>query len=235
MLIDLHAHSSGISPCCLIPYEQVLHTALEHGIDGLVLTNHYVATDDPSAFARRYVDEFFAARQYGQSIGCRVFFGIELTMVWDPAIHLLIYGVEPEFVLNNPSLFACTQQELYALVKANDGVLVQAHPYRNGKTVLDPAYLDGVEINCHPIYKQSYSERLLPLAAEHRLLVTCGGDYHADTYRPTCGMELPETVQTSGDLRNYLLSQQPKTLQVQEPNTETVTTITVSHETPARY
>jgi histidinol phosphatase-like PHP family hydrolase len=41
MLIDMHAHSSGISTCCQIPYDKVIDTAKENGMDGIVLTNHY--------------------------------------------------------------------------------------------------------------------------------------------------------------------------------------------------
>ena len=29
MLIDLHAHSSGISHCCRIPYDAAIRTAME--------------------------------------------------------------------------------------------------------------------------------------------------------------------------------------------------------------
>lgn len=41
MLIDSHAHSSGISKCCRITFEEVLNQAIAVGIDGVVLYNHY--------------------------------------------------------------------------------------------------------------------------------------------------------------------------------------------------
>ena len=41
MLIDLHAHSSGISRCCKIPAPKVLEISRDLGLDGIVLTNHY--------------------------------------------------------------------------------------------------------------------------------------------------------------------------------------------------
>ena len=41
MLIDLHAHTSGISRCCRIPAPEVLRRAKEVGLCGIVLTNHY--------------------------------------------------------------------------------------------------------------------------------------------------------------------------------------------------
>ena len=110
-------------------------------------------------------------------------------------------------------------------MKAHGGVLVQAHPFRNGATVLDTNFLDGVEINCHPLYGNSYSKELLEIAEKHHLLVTCGGDFHADTYHPKCGMFLPDTVKDHFDLGAYLLSSEKKKLCIQEPNCDVCTIV----------
>ena len=37
MLIDLHAHSSGISKCCRIDAEEVVREAVRIGLDGICL------------------------------------------------------------------------------------------------------------------------------------------------------------------------------------------------------
>ena len=229
MLIDLHAHSSGISKCCKIPYDKVLTQAISGGIDGIVLTNHYqksyikdISIDE---FIKNYISEFYAAEQYGKQKGCKVLFGIEVTMELYKNVHMLIYGVSPDFLRKNPFLFDCTQKELYELVKANNGVLIQAHPFRNGSTVLDTDFLDGVEINCHPKYSKSYAEELLKIAQKNHLILTCGGDYHADTYRPKCGMFIPNKVKDNNDLRAFLLSDAEKELLIQEPNSDVCFTI----------
>lgn len=222
MLIDLHAHSSGISKCCRIPFEDVLKQALSVGIDGIVLTNHYqksyISDSDAAAFASKYTAEFYAAKQYGEQIGCKVFFGIEMTMEKYKGVHMLIYGVEPDFLLKHPALFDCTQAQLYRTVKACNGVVVQAHPFRNGTAVMDTALLDGVEINCHPLYKQSHAAELTAIAEKNHLILTCGGDYHADTYRPRCGMILPDDLESNIELGRFLASDRKKKLYVQEPN-----------------
>ena len=187
MLIDMHAHSSAISECCRIPYDEVLRCTKENGMDGIFLTNHYQKSyvkDTSSALAERYIQEFEDAKKFGMEIGVRVFWGIEVTMEHYKAVHMLVYGVDTDFLRQHSELFSYTQEELYRAVKKAGGILVQAHPFRNGATVLDPHFLDGVEINCHPLYGKSYKEELLEIAKEHRLMVTCGGDYHADTYRP---------------------------------------------------
>ena len=111
-----------------------------------------------------------------------------------------------------------TQKELYELTKAGGGIMVQAHPFRNGTTVLDPDYLDGVEINCHPLYKKSYAQELIDIAEKEHLLLTCGGDYHADTYRPKCGMILPDELVDHKDLCRYLSTPGEKSILMQEVN-----------------
>ena len=227
MLIDLHAHSSGISRCCKIPFDKALEETLSKGMDGIVLTNHYqksyIQENPIEEFIEKYISEYCAAEKYGKKIGCKVLFGIEVTMELYPKVHMLVYGTAPDFLRKHPFLFDCTQEELYKLVKANDGLLIQAHPYRNGTTVLDTDYLDGIEINCHPKYVKTYAEELLALAEDKHLILTCGGDFHNDTYRPKCGMLLPDNVKDHHDLGVYLTSPGEKVLCVQQINADTCT------------
>ena len=222
MLIDLHAHTSGISKCCQISAPEVVKRAHDIGLGGIVLTNHYqksyIENGDVRSFAQQYIEEYYYTKKCGEKIGCKVFWGIEVTMEQYPNVHLLIYGVDTEFVMKYPLLFDYTQEELYSIVKQNGGILIQAHPFRNGAHVLDTDFLDGVEINCHPLYGNSYSTELLEIACKNGLLVTCGGDFHADTYRPYCGTYLPDEVYKSYEIGKYLCSTNEIRLCIQEPN-----------------
>ncbi len=224
MLIDLHAHSSGISHCCRIPYDAVIRTALEVGLCGIVLTNHYqksyVRDGDYAAFARRYTEEFHLASAYGDTVGCKVFFGAEVTMERYGGAHLLLYGIEERFIEENPTLFDWTMEEMYRRVKELGGTLIQAHPYRKVKNLLPTRYLDGVEVNCHPLYGKSDFADMVEIATENGLILTCGGDYHADTYRPKCGVYLPDGLSDGVELGRYLLGARELQLCIHEPNTE---------------
>lgn len=221
MLIDLHAHTRGISHCCRIYAPEVLAAAGEVGLDGICLCNHYqsryVEDGDAAAFAKRYVEEFYAVKALGEEMGVRVLFGIEVTMERHANEHLLVYGVPESFPLENPLLYDLTQEQLYRLVHANGGLVVQAHPLRKGNNVLmDPAFLDGVEVNCHPKYDRCYYQEAGELARSRGWVLTCGGDYHADTHRVQCGMYLPESIADGVALGRYLRESAAVRLRVQE-------------------
>ena len=221
MLLDLHAHTKEISTCCRIPAAEVLKRAKEAGLDGIVLTNHYQKSYAPdgdyAAFAQRYIAAYKQAKALGDAMGLRVFFGIEVTMASNTYIHLLVYGVAPAFLEENPTLFDETPRFLYEKVHAAGGVLVQAHPFRFGEYLQDTLYLDGVEISCHPLYPTgTQRERLTEIAQKDGLLLTCGGDYHADTYRPHCGVYLPDEIADGVALGTYLKEAKEIHLLVQE-------------------
>jgi len=226
MVIDLHAHSKGISRCCQLPAEEILNIAKETGLSGIALTNHYekdyLENGDAAAFARCYVEEFEKACVYGRSIGLTVLFGIEVTMKRYPHVHLLIYGVDAAFLKVHNTIYDYTQKELFDAVHDFHGLLVQAHPFRNGATVMDPQYLDGLEINCHPLYGRSYREELIRIAKKEQLFLTCGGDFHADTYRPRCGTFVPDTVTDTFLLADYLKHTKEDHLLFQEVNASVV-------------
>ena len=220
MLIDLHAHTRGISKCCRRSAEEVVSEAKQIGLDGIVLTNHYqknyVSDGDYAAFLKRYKEEFHHTRQCGEAIGCKVFFGIEVTAERYPNVHFLIYGVDEDFIDRYPLLFDYAQEELYRTVKENGGILLQAHPYRRQDRLCDVSLLDGVEISCHPLYEGTHIDALTALAAREGLLLTVGGDYHGDTYRPQCGVYLPDTLGSGKEIGAYLASAEMLRTRVQE-------------------
>ena len=121
MLIDLHAHTKGISRCCKAYGTEVLLAAKEAGLDGICLCNHYqdryVEDGDALGFARRYNDEFRAVRVVGEELGVRVLYGIEVTMNSPLNHHMLVYGVDESFLLEHPNLYEVTQAELHKWVQ----------------------------------------------------------------------------------------------------------------------
>ena len=223
MLIDMHAHTSGISRCCKRPAEDIVEIAKNEGIDGIVVTNHYqihyIPDGDTSSFAKRYVEEYRYAKECGDKAGVWVLLGAEVTMEKHNNAHLLIYGIDEEFIFKYHDMFTYTQEELYRVVKAYGGALIQAHPMRLGENVLlDLDYIDGIEINSHqnPKYDGTHIKDLSAVAKSRGLILTAGGDFHADSRRPLCGAYLPDGITGKG-LAEYLLATDRIEIRYQEP------------------
>jgi hypothetical protein len=222
MLIDMHAHSAGISTCCKASLTDVIHHAREKDMDGVVLTNHYQKNylregESPTDFAHRYLAEYACAVALGKETGFSFFFGIEVTMELYKQVHMLVYGVDEDFVLQHPTMYDYTQAKLYAAVQAAGGTLIQAHPMRHGRNVLlDTALLDGIEISSHLLYDGTHYEELAAIARVNGLLLTSGGDFHKDTPRPGCGIYLPDELQSTREIMAYLHTADRITLRMQE-------------------
>lgn len=229
MLTDLHVHTKAISKCCLINAKLTIQLAKKKGFDALAITNHYVSDyfqkGKDKAFSQRkydkwidsYIKEWENCRKIGKRYGVHIFCGIEVTLESNRLSHILIYGADKSFLRNNPLLCYKSLEELYKICKANGCALVQGHPFRGGSVIQDPQYLDGVEINCHPLYKNSFYKEIIERAKQEHLAVTVGCDYHADTYRAVGGSILPDTVKTDKDLAQFILTSKSFVLQVHEP------------------
>jgi len=224
MLIDMHAHTSGISRCCLADAAEVLRTAREAGIDGLVLCNHYqkiyVSDAGAAAFAEDYIAEYYHAKQVADKMDFPLFFGVEVTAALHNNAHILLYGISPDLLHEHPEIYGYTLEKMAGIVHERGGLVVQAHPFRANGQMLDTKWLDGVEVNCHPLYDATHCSRLFDIAAEEHLMITCGGDYHADTYRAVCGTYFPDGMCDSAALVDYLKTTREIRLHVHELRTE---------------
>lgn len=220
MLIDLHAHSA-LSRCCKIDGIENLKVAKQYGMDGYVLTNHYdksyLINDDKIEYANRYINEYYYIKEGSKGLGIKVFFGIEITMARHNNIHMLVYGVDPEWLLEYPDLYDYDIKDLSELVHRYNAILVQAHPLRKNKNVLlDTKYLDGIELNSHTNKEGPHTEEILDIAKTNNLLVTSGGDYHNDAPRAKCGVYLPDNINDIKEIVEYLKNTNEIKMVVQE-------------------
>ncbi len=227
MFTDMHAHTGAISYCCKANAEEIILTAKKKGYDALVITNHYVKNyfteENHKEWVEKYIAEWYACKALGKAHGVKIFSGVEVTYSRDSRIHLLIYGADERFLRENLFLCDMTFEELYDLCQKNGCVLVQAHPFRNGTSPIDSKFIDGVEINCHPIYKNSFAEEIKKFAKENDLILTVGCDYHNDTPRVRGGMFLPDSISTEKELVDYLKKKIPTKIQIDEPKDGKIT------------
>lgn len=213
-LYDMHVHTKGVSKCSRLSPEELCRALREDQTDGFVLTNHYSPRHVDLPFDRwleKYRDEYLYTREVAGTYGLRTLFGIEVTL--DHGRDFLLYGVTPDCLFESDRpLFEYSLRELYLFAHERGALLFHAHPYRFGGAPADWREIDGVEINCHPLYLDHHGDEVRAYAAEHSLLLTCGSDYHGDIYKAHCGVWLPDDLSSEAELAAYFGKCQPELL-----------------------
>lgn len=184
--VETHAHTAPVSPCGRLAPEQLVEQVRAAGYDALFVTDHYTPEffavhptgEDYRVYLERYFSGYRRAAEAGRKAGLRVFPGLEVRL-YDGPEDYLVYGVSPEQLAELPCLAFLSLEELHAAVRSTpDGVLVQAHPYRDSLTCQDARHLDGIEVlNANPRH-DSHNDRALAYAQAHGLLMTAGSDVH---------------------------------------------------------
>lgn len=203
--IDPHVHSKGISGCSRVSCEKIIDEKMKLGYDGVILTNHcqkwYYPEEQHAEFMEKVIAEYKLGKEYADEKGFRFYLGIEVSLHEPHYADWLLIGVTEEFLRSSPCLYALSQKELFEYCEKWGVVMIQAHPYR--QSPCDPAYMHGVEINCSKgdLDKVSLVEEF---AAEHKLLVTCGTDYHFVENRFKGGIYIPDSCEASVDIAKHI-------------------------------
>ena len=205
--IDAHVHSKGISGCSRVSCQEIVDEKMALGYDGAILTNHcqkwYYPPEKHREFMQAVIDEFKEGKAYADSKGFRFYLGLEVTLDDPHYADWLLYGVTEEFLRSCPCLYQLTQKELFALCETWGILLVQAHPYR--QTPADPNYMHGVEHNGGTKYGDAEKFPLVETFAKtHKLLLTCGTDYHSIENKYVGGILVPESCYTAAEIAAYI-------------------------------
>lgn len=199
--IETHLHVSEVSPCGKLPAEEMVRRYAQAGYSTIFITDHYKKQyfeklGDCSWSEK--VDTFFsgyeAAKAAGEKYGITVLPGAEVDFL-DHFNHYLVYGFTPEFAKEHPDCLDYGLQTFCELAHAAGMFIVQAHPYRDGKSYPNLDFIDGVEVyNSNPRHEDE-NDRVAQLVKEHPMPISAGSDAHR-----------PEDVAHSG-----LISAQPIT------------------------
>lgn len=208
---ELHMHTSETSHCAAVPVMEAIAAYAARGYDGVVLTDHFNDytlaqwSGSPREQAECWLRSFRSAQETAKRWGIRVLFGLEARST-ENLNDFLIYGAEPEFVLENPELYRLLPEELYGLCRKYDVLMVQAHPFRGMCQLFDVNYLDGVEAYNGNPFHDSHNDRALAVAeANPRLIATSGSDFHEVPDFARGGIETDRELHTSADLKKCLI------------------------------
>lgn len=179
--IELHAHTSPCSGCSHIPPREMVQRLKAKGYDAVVIANHfysdgpYAHADDPVA---TYLEDFRIATDEGEKLGLQVLLGAEFRFT-ENMNDYLIYGVDETFLRETFPRLDMGIEAFYREYANEDRLILQAHPFRNGMTLISPAYLDGIEMmNLHPHHNSRVGVAARYTAEQPMPVVTLGTDLH---------------------------------------------------------
>ena len=210
---DLHIHTAECDLAAHVPAAEIVRMYKDAGYDGIVITDHYFSIffdwfgeELSGATHRQIIDRwlrgYHAAREAGEKFGLTVLSGAEVR--FDGTINdYLLYGITEDFFYFAPLLNRLkTPAELRALLP-EDVLMVQAHPFRVGMTVADPAPLDGIEV-----YNGGTEAPRNRLACDYAAflgkLMTSGSDFHHPTALAKGGIMTEAPICTPADLVSVL-------------------------------
>ena len=212
---ELHCHTATVSACAKgLPGEMAEHY-IKLGYDAVVLTEHLsnatfkkatVGDMTEAAWDEKidYYMQGYHALRAAAGDRLTVIFGCELRRAAD-GNDFLLYGIDEAFLRAHPDLHTYKVPALRDAVHEVGGMLIQAHPFRNGRRIVDPALLDGIEIFNGGISNENRND-IAAIWAEHfGLLGTAGSDCHRPNgYNCLTGILTDTPVRTGEDLVCHL-------------------------------
>ncbi len=209
--IDTHIHTAEVSSCGKVAAETMVRAYKENGYDAVIITDHYYSGYFDSLPVQKWEDKidlylsgYRTAVKEGEKAGLNILLGIELRFDTHPN-DFLVYGIDEEFLYNNPEIYKKTPAEFTELKKGRGIVLYQAHPFRKNMEIEKNEYLDGIEvINGNPRH-DSNNIRAYRHAVENSLRMLSGSDFHQPQDIARGGLIICEKPESSIDFAAYLL------------------------------
>ncbi len=215
---ETHLHTCEASKCASTHAAQYPAFYKTLGYSGIFITDHFfngnTCIPQYDSWERR-VNEFCLGYEYaktaGDAIDFPVFFGWEANYEGD---EYLIYGLDKEWLMNHPDILSYSRTKQYDVIKADGGLVVQAHPFRVRNYLntirLNPETCDAMEgyNSFNYPYNNHNAEKY---CIQNNIYMTAGSDLHKiGTIEPTglYGMDFDKHLTSSRDYVNAILSHQ---------------------------
>ncbi len=216
--VEMHCHTDG-SLCADYNIKDIVKQYIRAGYGGIVVTNHYAYKEyvrqgfsSPIEYAKTFLSWIEDAEKAGKEQGLKIFYGIELRLTYNNTEYML-YGFSKEFVLKNPELYNLTQEELFELANKHNVFMYQTHPFRNGVKVGNPKYMHGAEsFNGH--YHHNNNNGLArEFCEKNNLVKVVGTDFHHDDQPITTAILVPNEIEDSIELTEYICTNKVELIQ----------------------
>lgn len=148
---EMHLHTRRCSACACATGEEMVISAKQKGYTGIVLTNHFyrgnTAIDRQipwEDFVKEYQYDYLETKEAGEKHDIEVLFGIEEG--YGGGKEVLIYGIQPEKLIETPNFIRMDIAEISAFVRENDGFIACAHPFRDRDYISEPHKIPDITL-----------------------------------------------------------------------------------------
>ncbi len=199
---QMHTHTAPCSKCSSMTPKELINSLVDGGYTGAVITNHFYGGNTGidrnlpwNDFVKAYEDDYYECKKIAQNFDLDIIFSIEEHLF--DGLEILCYGINPQFLYDNPQLQFDRSVETWSNALHNYGALcIQAHPFRDREYIKNPRllsaeYIDGIEVfnACNkPEDNTSAESAALQFP---QFILTAGADTH-----------LPHSVCWSGIITN---------------------------------
>lgn len=193
---EIHCHTAETSRCGKSAAADMVAAYHRKGFTGVVITDHFVNGYSYSAFPETwkgkmdaFVKGYRAAKEAGDQLGIKVYFGFEYTNDGNNGEDYLVLGLSPENLYTD--LVDCDQwpiERMIETVHALGGIVVRAHPFREDDYIRESCIMrPGLNIDAIEGFnggnkREVYNIRALELALKEDKPLVAGSDtHHVDT------------------------------------------------------
>jgi len=202
---ELHCHSAEGSGCAHEYAPAIVDKYIAAGYTTLCLTNHLLPRVQTW---QAEIDRLYTAYETMKSAAgdrLNVLIGAELRFVQNVNDYL-VFGFDDNFFAAHPEIPEMGIGKFSALARENGLWIIQAHPFRDGMTVTNPAHVDAIEImNGHPGH-DSRNDMARSWAEKYGKPVTTGTDHHNADHMPRGGIITGEKITCEARLVDVLKS-----------------------------
>ncbi len=217
--LETHCHSFGGSSCATSPDEIFIEDFVNAGYGGVVLTNHVSETMYKYHKGETHAEKvrfFFSLvenmREKLKPFNIKVFCGAEIRVLpTNGRLHgeeFTVYGITEKDMFDNKPLYTFTQEELFRFAEKKGLFMYQTHPFREGVTVGDPKFMHGAEAFNGHFHHYNNNALAKDFCEKYGLIGLSGTDYHHEHQPLTAGIFIPENIDTSARLIEYIFKNQ---------------------------
>ncbi len=203
---EIHAHTKEVSSCGHVHSAEAVRMHKDAGYQGIVFTDHFneeyfgrIRPMEWEEMIDAYLEGYRSALSEAASLDMDVLWGLELRFTENDNDYL-VYGFDDSYLKSLVNLHEMGIHAFMDEVAGKEGILVyQAHPFRDGCSLVDPLVVDGLEIHNGNPRHDSRNILAAEIARENNMYVISGSDFHRPGDLATGGIILPERVRTNAE------------------------------------